>query len=274
MRITLIVSSILVLAFCKANTQNFYPEKSNELTNAQYKIFMGNLEEAYLTEKYYWAGTEIANLKGPKEEAFKLVNLGIEKDNEVCWDIHDLFLMYKDTDFKNNLMKSDFSLFMEAHETCKSLLGVEAILKYEQKLEEDYKERLRRQEGLDSSKLDLNLISTLDQMYEDDQKYRVNLVEGLGEAEKSELMTQQETLDRINIRKMDSILIKGFPTVEQIGFDHAQTIWLVLHHEGRLKRRKHYQKILGKAYNDGLIGKGALDSYMKRTKMIELEQKE
>lgn len=261
-----------VLYSCQQEPALYYPPRDAEMTEALYNKYKALLDSAYAQDNWFTAGFQLANLKAPPEKVFEYVNKGIRRNSGHCIDVFDYYNLYRNDNFRMNLVKSDTNRFEAAFQLCQDILGENAYSDFLAQKEADYQEYLARRTKLDSTKFDYTLIKKLDQILEDDQKIRMEVMDrGISEGRKTELWEQQMRLDSVNLGRVDQILENGYPTKELVGYDHVKTVWLVLQHQGDPEIRRRYLPFLEKAVDDGILADGLLEMYKKRDEHIKLE---
>ena len=259
---------ISILALSCHTAQNYYPPQSLEMSEGMYNKYKAKLDTAYLRNDHFEASIQLANLGAPSKVVFKNLKVGIKEDPQNCFKVYEWFKLFKENNFQVNLVRADTIQFSEAYELCIDMLGKQAFIDFQNKKEEKHKEEKENRIMLDSTKLDLNLISQLEQIEKDDQELRVQMnAKSITKKEEANLWIKQNKLDSINLIKVEAILVKyGYPKIEKVGYDLANTVWLVLHHQSDIKVRDKYQKLIAENASEGQI-----TSYNWRSEDIRLE---
>jgi hypothetical protein len=248
--------------------ENYYPPKSSEMSEGIYNKYKVKLDTAYFKNDHFEVSIQLANLGAPSKVIFKNLQDGIKENPQNCFKVYEWFKLFKEYNFQVNLVRTDTIQFSEAYELCIDMVGKQAFIDFQDKKEQKHKEETENRVKLDSSKLDLNLINQLVQIEKDDQELRVVMnAKSITKQEVANLWIKQNIIDSINLIKVEAILVKyGYPNIERVGYDLANTVWLVLHHQSDLKVRDKYQKLIEENASEGQIA-----SYNWRSEDIRLE---
>ncbi len=251
-RITFLLAILICIISCR-NEKPYYPEKHGEVTMASFKRYKGRLDTAYMNNDLFTAGIQLANLKAPSDEVFKLIRKGIKSNSENCKSIYDWQSIYND--FKNNLVKNDTTQFKMAFELCLELLGDNSYPDYLEEKHNAYLERMASRQELDSTKFDLELIAELETIRFDDQELRTKTdFDNLSDDESKVVWQKIGAVDSINLMKIEAIFKKyGYPQKELVGYELTGVPWLVLHHQSDLKIRDKYQKLIEENVSAGML---------------------
>ena len=257
---------ILITIACN-NQQDYYPEKNSEMSNSTFANYRTKLDTAYLDNNNFEVGVQLANLKAPASKVFEFIKMGINDDPENCQRVYDWFEVM--ANFKNNIVKSDTSIFLLSVDLCLKLLGNDSYDIYINKKKLDHQKRLNKRIKLDSLKFDQKLISNLKQIRLDDQRLRVKYdLDNLSENESEKIWKAIKKLDSINLSKIEFIFKEyGYPKADQVGYELISVPWLVLHHQSDIDVRDKYQKIIEENVGDGL-----LKTYNWRSNNIRLDK--
>jgi len=244
----------------------FYPEKPEDLSNHDYEKYTKKLKSDYASEDHYGTAFYLAALKAPKHKVEVFLNKAVEENpEEVCEKIFTT-QMLADLGFYKVIYRYDTLLFQKAFNQCLGVLGENAFELY---MEEEDKKAEAHQKTLpqiDSAKMDIALIKTLEQIYVNDQKYRkkIDILKNT-EEENDRFWKKMEELDAINLVKVDSILKNvGCPTPATVGYELFRSIFLVLHHQADITIRKKYRNVIEEHFPGG-----TLDLYDRRTSDLE-----
>ncbi len=259
---------INILALSCHTSQKYYPPQSSEMSEGIYNKYKVKLDTAYLRNDHFEVSVQLANLEAPSKVIFKNLKVGIKEDPQNCFKVYEWFKLFKENNFQVNLVRADTIQFSEAYELCIDILGKQAFIDFQNGKEEKCKELTRNRILLDSTKLDFNLISQLEQIEKDDQELRVQMnAKSITKQEEANLWIKQNIKDSINLIKVEAILVKyGYPNIEKVGYDLANTVWLVLHHQSDIKVRDKYQKLI-----EANASEGQIVSYNWRSEDIRLE---
>lgn len=110
-----------------------------------------------------------------------------------------------------------------------------------------------------------DVIRTLDTILYDDQYYRKILVYK-EDSLKWKLQTENDKNNYIKIEKI--INEHGFLSFEDVGFYHANTIWLVLHHQNDCEIRNKYLKDIEQLVELNKLSQGEFRLFTERTNSL------
>jgi hypothetical protein len=266
------VATLLFSCQPKAS-QPYFPPQNEELTDAEYQQFTMLLDSAYAQNNLFSAGFQLANLKAPPEKVFALVDAGVQQNVGHCVNVFDWYQLYKNDNFRMNLVKADTARFEATFQLCLELLGENAYADHLAAYEKEVAAIQARKAQQDSSRFDYQLIKELMAINEDDQRNRKALYEpNISEQKKTALWEKQKRLDSINLVKIARILENGYPSRALVGYEHFKTPWLILHHQGDPEIRDRFRPVLEQAVADGILGEGMLEAFKMRDEHIRMEQ--
>lgn len=273
MRLTILIFWLITFISCETRQEErFYPIKDEKMAEGIYQKYRLKLDTAYMMKNHFEVGIQLSNLKAPSDKVFNQLQIGIKDDSNNCYEVYDQYKLFVENNFQTNLVKSDTIEFVKSYELCVKILGEQTFIDYQTDKELQYQKRLAKREKLDSTKFNNDLINILRKIHRDDQIHRIQISKkGVSESDKEELWQKQHYLDSINLLKVDSILITGYPSKYEVGYENVSTIWLVLHHQADYKIRQKYLPILKKAVEEGKLGKGLLQTYQWRDERIKLQ---
>jgi hypothetical protein len=150
------------------------------------------------------------------------------------------------------------------------MLGKQAFIDFQNEKEQKHQKDIDNRIKLDSTKFNPDLMGQLEQIEKDDQELRIKMnAKNITKEEEADLWTKQKTMDSINLNKVEMILGKyGYPNKERVGYDMANTVWLVLHHQSDIRVRDKYQKVI-----EASCGEGQIKAYHWRSEDMRLENK-
>jgi hypothetical protein len=272
------VLNIVLLLIIKFNlVAQSLPIKPDHMAIGKYNKYKLNLDSAFLKNDSFEIAIQLANLEANPDSVFLYMKSGILQNNKNCDRIFNFYNIYKENGMMVNIVKLDTLKFEMAFKLCVEELGKNSYFNYLENKEKEYQIKLSKRVRLDTTLFDKKLIKELDKIIEDDQLYRLKMDSRT--EEKSEtyklLWAQQHVLDSINLVKVEKIINDhGYLGKEKIGYNHANTISLVLHHQSNYELRMKYLPVLEKAFKDGKISQGWLDTYKWRNENIRLEKNE
>jgi len=262
----LFIALCLIVTPDQASTQDTFPTfdscKVNELSYEYYRdkfnsyIEIGNL---------YKAGIQIGNAFCDLNLAYHYIHKGLRQQPEYCHDYFQFYVSYKTDSFLTFTARQDISRWLGVYKLCDLLIG-EKLMK--DSLSNFRAKKKARVANIKMGKLgqNNNLIKELKVMRERDQRYRSILEDARDEATQKKLWKMQLVLDSINIVQLDSILDAfGYPQHEDVGHEWMGTPCLIMHHHPVLEKRLYYDSIIEKAVKDGILPKGNLIMFRRRT---------
>jgi len=268
MKIENLLLLISVITISCDYSKNYFPIQNSEMSTGMYNKYTVKLDTAYFRNDHFEAAIQLANLKAPSKIIFKNLNVGIRENTQNCYKVYEWFKLFKENNFQVNLVRADTMQFSEAYELCIDLLGKQTFIDFQNQKELKHKEEIENRINLDSTKFNLDLIRQLTQIEKDDQELRIAMnAKNITKQEEANLWTKQNVKDSINLIKVETILINyGYPNKERVGYDLANTVWLVLHHQSDINVRDKYQKLIEANASEGQIA-----YYNWRSEDIRLE---
>lgn len=252
-----------VFSFCKSS-KPYFPEKHPDLSKSEYETFINKLREKYNSVDDFEIAFYLANLKASGKLIDTHLKRAIEKKPEdACVAIFRI-QRYANNRFYQTLYRHDTLTFRKAFNICLKKLGEDSFHIYMEKYHKSVQENQKLKSQIDSNKMDINLMETLEEIYTDDQKYRKKIdILNKSEEENSRYFVLQEVLDSTNLLKVDSIINTiGCTKPEVVGYDLAMTIFFVLHHQTDINVRERYRYFIEDCYQGGtlhLYDKGTSD---------------
>ena len=269
MKLKNLILFINLLAISCQNSENYIPPQDQELPTGLYNKYKTLLDTAYSKNDHFEVAIQLANLNAPKDKIFSNLDMGIRGDTQNCYRVYEWHTLFKENNFLVNLVKADTLRFENEYQVCIDLLGKQKFIDYQQALEDKHNQEVANRVKLDTTKFDLDLMNQLEQIEKDDQDTREKMsAKNISEEDVMKLWKIQDRLDSINLIRVDHILnAYGYPRPEKVGYDLANTVWLVLHHQPDISVRDKYQEII-----EDNAGEGQIKAYNWRSADIRLEQ--
>jgi hypothetical protein len=268
-----IIVIIMLLSLASKASCQFIPDKNSKLSNGMYNKYRLNLDTAYMNNDLFEVGIQLANLLASSDTVFNYLDAGIIQNAKNCDRIFNFYNVLQEGGFKVNIVKIDTPKFLNSFSLCEELIGENAYNDFLEKKQKEYQERMSKRVKLDSTKFDYELIKQLDEILNDDQRLRMKMQDGIKSEEYEALWQEQKKLDSLNLIKVQDIIEKyGYPGNEAVGYDHAFTPLLVLHHQADLETRMKYMPILQQALKDKKISEGAFYMFKWRNENIKLSK--
>jgi hypothetical protein len=243
--------TLLMFTLLTKVSAQYLPVKQDSLTLEKYNKHIENLNKIYdkikysvnnnsLSNAYVNKGSILSMLGAPKDSVFQQVIYAFKFDSLTTCRLLRHFHQYGSYGFRDYCLKYDSVKWNDWCRTCNS---------YSQK-------KMERNDGLNNSLIDSNLVKQLVEIYDDDQQYRKN---DLFSTHKK----QQGVLDSINLIKIDSIIQKrGYPG-RKIAGNHSMTAFYVIQH-GNLATREKYLPLIMAAVKEKDLAKTALTFILDR----------
>lgn len=258
---------VFIISNCKSKTVDYYPNRGEDTPIGIYNKYKVKLDTAYMVNDKFEVGIQLANLDAPSNIVFEKINEGILEDSSNCHRIYDWYKLFKVYNFRTNIVEADTIEFQNSFLLCEQILGKGSSDKYYAENQKKQVSKEAKRVKLDSTKMNFQLISLLDTIDGDDQKFRKMMHKrNSSEKENAEFWKEQKILDSINLIKIEKILLDGYPSLADVGYDHVGVVWLVLHHQSNIAVRRKYLPVLENAN----VGSGALETYNERTKNMML----
>lgn len=257
-----ILTSVIAVtcSYCSSNDP-YIPERVN-LSEYRYNLYLDRLATARANNNSYKEGVELANLYAPSDLVREAIIRGIKEDSTVCHTILELDSLLNNFQFETNLYNNNPNYWEEYFSICNEIVSLKDRMLLKRKNAAIMKEiEDRKKASLDSSRIDIDLIEVLEDIYEKDQEYR-----RIGLAGNPLLGTKQRERDSVNFLRLDSIFrADGFPELSTIGEEGMTTIWLVAHHQTNQDFRMKFDVILAEQHAKGNISDIALSSFRTRS---------
>ncbi len=220
-----------------------------------------------MLKDYFAVGIQLANLKAPADKIFHFIELGLKENEENCQLIYMWYNMYDQ--FRNNLVNADTALFLASVQYCRDILGSESYQSFEREEKQKVQASQNDLRLSDSTKMNSELVSMLQEIYENDQNLRLRLSPSNQEnAASNAIWTEIKTADSLNLIKIETLLnTQGYPSFHEVGRALHKVPWLVLHHQSDIVTRLQYDSILAEGVGDEMM-KG----YRMRTQELKLSQ--
>jgi len=259
-----VLAICILLTSCKEVP--YQPPKPADMKEGLYAKYSNELAKAYESNNNFQVGIQLANLEADPKKVYAHIDQGIEDDSTNCQLVFEWYSIYEH--FRNNVVQVDTLRFLQSLELCLQQTHTTAYEEFVLEKEQEQQDRLSTRAPLDPSLLDSALIRQMDQIYYDDQHLRALFSKGtLDKETEKALQKKVDRLDSINLVKIEDIIAKhGWPQIEQVGYDHNLTTWLVLHHQSDLQIRDKYQSIV-----EDNCGAGLVEAYNWRTANLRLE---
>lgn len=252
---------LLILVFfcslllqCQEVARTPIPPQHNSIDTASYQTFVAKLEQAHQESDYYTVAFQLANLKASNDDIYYYLEQAVQKQENACIEIYRIKYLGEQGWYRH-LHRYDTLRFAAVFQSCLARNGQNDYEKFRQneRIEEDMRKSTLPE--LDSSQFNQELIAQLDLINRDDQRLRRQMNElGVTETQKDSLWLLQASLDSINILRVDTLLATyGYPKVEEIGYKHKNTIFLVVHHQGSIAVRRKYFALIREHLSNGQI---------------------
>ncbi len=238
------------------------------MSMATFTKYSLKLDSAYASGDRFQIAIQLANLDANAGIIFEYLEEGIRENPDVCSSIYQWYNLFREHNFQVNLVRADTTLYKKCYDLCQQVVGSDELSRYAQVTEKEHRWSVKSRPKLDSTQFNPRLIAILDNIKGSDQSIRRRLASARlsGSAEKI-LLDSMLIRDSVNLSKIELVLQEfGYPKVQEVGYEHARTVWLVLHHQRDLKVREKYLPLI-----EAHAAKGLITTFKLRTAQLRLD---